>query len=1635
MSKCRKKDSVTLSQDAVEFSVFTAEEIRKLSVVKICSPLTFDALGYPLPGGLYDKLMGPLSDRSEPCGTCFQNIYQCPGHFGHIELTLPVVNGLFTKFILMVLKLTCFHCYHIRIPGHVKHLLSVQLRLLNAGFITEPLEIENKLDQLITESKSMENVQEDELLPFLLEYEEIIKENSLEGKGLNIFNKNTEGMKKELIDSLLKKLKTRGNCMHCNKTLSRITKIRDKLIEIRPSSVQKGMEQKYLNPEEIRRHLRSLYKNEKNFLHQLAPVLKTVKSENPTDIFFFEVIPVPPPNVRPVNFIGGKASESKQSAIYKQILHECSLVRTIVQVLKNRGNLEDLHETAKSVYAVARGNTVLEKLNFAWEALQMNVNNIIDCNSVQIHGGQGLKQIIEKKSGVIRMHMMGKRVNFSGRSVITPDPNINIDEVGVPEEFAKKLTFPVPVTTWNVEELRKLIKNGPNIYPGAVMVEFEDGTINKINPNNPVHQQALMKRLLTPDDGNEGFKGFKTVHRHLTNGDIVLLNRQPTLHRPSIMAHKTRILKGEKTLRLHYANCKAYNADFDGDEMNMHFPQNEFARTEAYNLVNVSNHYLVPKDGTPLSGLIQDHVIAGVRMTIRGKFFDKYDYQKFVFQALDFQTSNIVLLPPTILKPAKLWSGKQIISTVIINTLPKNSEMINLDSTSKISVKSWQKSKQKPWKFGGTPLKDNEMTEAEVIIRQGELLVGVLDKTHIGATPYGLGHCIYELYGGTYATKLLSSFGRLFTSYLQIDGFTLGVKDILVMEKADEKRKEVVEKSREIGVSVIAKALDVPENTSIEEILEKLEQSHANNPNFRNILDRQYKQSLDSYTNDINKVCLPAGLICKFPENNLQLMVQSGAKGSTVNTMQISCLLGQIELEGKRPPVMISGKSLPSFPNFEFSPRAGGFIDARFMTGIQPQEFFFHCMAGREGLIDTAVKTSRSGYLQRCLIKPLEGVTVAYDLTVRDSDKSVIQFFYGEDGLDISKSQFFNDKHIKFLIDNKKVIYDKKVIKQLKEVPNYKLMTQHASKINEWRSNFGDPLKNKQISSFTAFSKAISEKTQFKNENKRSKIPSRTKKTKCILEMWNEADSELKESLKKRFEHSPDPVISLFQPDVYLGSISERLQSLIDNSNTKFESKKERKQFEDTLKLKIMQAVCQPGESVGLLAAQSIGEPSTQMTLNTFHFAGRGEMNVTLGIPRLREILMTASKEIKTPSMQIPFLDVPNLEKKADDLKRILTRVVVQDVLEKIDVTNLLELKPIRQQKYVLKFTFLPYELYKFDYVVKPKKVIRHMVKKFFTQMFAAIKKYCKLRQQPLIFKETQKPKKNNEEIDEEGVPQENDNRLEEESSDEEPEDAEDAKTNYKYEKTHESDEEGEDANNENESDEERDKNEEEEDEDEDKATILNANTLANDYKFDSVNYKWCELTFTLPLSSKKLDMTAILREVASKSVIHETPNIKRAFTFIKDDKLTLLTDGINIVEMFKYNKLLDLNKLYSNDIHKIAETYGIEAAVRVITKEIQDVFKVYGITVDPRHLKLISDYMTFRGVFVPFSRKGMESSASPLQQMSFEASLEFLRGATLGGKCDQLSNPSSSLMVGKPCNVGTGLFGTFYKFFPSKAG
>lgn len=308
------------------------------------------------------------------------------------------------------------------------------------------------------------------------------------------------------------------------------------------------------------------------------------------------------------------------------------------------------------------------------------------------------------------------------------------------------------------------------------------------------------------------------------------------------------------------------------------------------------------------------------------------------------------------------------------------------------------------------------------------------------------------------------------------------------------------------------------------------------------------------------------------------------------------------------------------------------------------------------------MKTSRSGYLQRCLIKHLEGLNVHYDMTVRDSDQSVIQFMYGEDGMDISKSQFLKVKQFPFLMDNaKSILPDNDLIDELKNGSAYDSVMKHKKKVRSWLKK--NPTRsNHRETSFQSFSREIATDIELNNPNKLSKKTGRRKIDQQIVKLWSEADDELKQKYSKKCITCPDPVVNKYQPDYNFGSLSEHLETLISAYAKMNPDKKST--FENLVALKSMSSLVAPGEPVGLLAAQSIGEPSTQMTLNTFHFAGRGEMNVTLGIPRLLEILMTATEKIKTPSMDIPFKKHKNMLQNSEWLRKKLVKVTLANVLE-----------------------------------------------------------------------------------------------------------------------------------------------------------------------------------------------------------------------------------------------------------------------------------------------------------------------------------------------------------------------------------
>ena len=713
------------------------------------------------------------------------------------------------------------------------------------------------------------------------------------------------------------------------------------------------------------------------------------------EMFFIKCILVPPNRYRPAAIQGAsEIVEAQQNTPFNQILKYCGIIN---QISKERDSGTDsmtrLRDYRDLLHAIVQ--------------LQDSVNGLIDRDRSSLSGpaaaqaANGIKQLLEKKEGLFRKHMMGKRVNFAARSVISPDPNIETNEVGVPLVFAKKLTYPEPVTNHNFWEMKQAVINGPDKYPGATAIENEMGQVVSLKFKTLDERMALANQLLAPSNWRMKGSRNKKVYRHLTTGDVVLMNRQPTLHKPSMMGHKARVLSNERTIRMHYANCNTYNADFDGDEMNMHFPQNELARAEAMMLADADHQYLVATSGKPLRGLIQDHISIGMWFSSRDTFLDEDDYHQLLYSCLRPENSHTVseriqTVEPAIFRPKRLWTGKQVITTILINITPPGRLGLNLNGKSSTPGERWGVGSE----------------EGNVIFKDGELLCGILDKKQLGPTAGGFIEAIHEIYGHTITGKLIGILSRLLTRFLHMRAFSCGIDDLRLTKESDRKRKEKLNEAGRIGREAALKYVTLDQHPILDqdaELQHRLEEV---------LRDDEKQSGLDSVSNartaeltsDISATCLPAGLAKQFPWNQMQSMTVSGAKGSNVNASLISCNLGQQVLEGRRVPVMVSGKTLPSFRPLDTNPLAGGYVCGRFLTGIKPQEYYFHTMAGREGLIDTAVKTSRSGYLQRCLIKGMEGLKAEYDSSVRESsDGSVIQFLYGEDGLDITKQVRLRD--------------------------------------------------------------------------------------------------------------------------------------------------------------------------------------------------------------------------------------------------------------------------------------------------------------------------------------------------------------------------------------------------------------------------------------------------------------------------------------------------------------------------------------------------------------------------------------------------------------------------------------------------
>ncbi len=722
-------------------------------------------------------------------------------------------------------------------------------------------------------------------------------------------------------------------------------------------------------------------------------------------------------------------------------------------------------------------------------------------------------QRLKGKEGRFRGSLSGKRVDFSSRTVISPDPNLDLSEVGVPQTVAMKLTIPEIVTEWNIEKLKKLVINGPDNFPGVNYIVRPDGV--------KIRLDFIEDRSGISDSLEVGY----LVERHLLNGDVVLFNRQPSLHQMSIMAHHVRVLPG-KTFRLHPSICPPYNADFDGDEMNLHVPQSEEARAEAMLLMRVQEQLISPRFGGPIIGGLRDFITGAYLLTKDDTLLTKQEFTNYAMLG-DY---NGKLPEPKIKKKNdSFYTGKQLFSIF----LPSD---FNFVMTSK-----WSK---------GT-----KGAKRDVVIKNGELVSGIIDKSSIGAEePESVLHRIAKDYGNEQAKKFLNSILIIIKQFITHYGFSYGYSDL-----------ELSDKDRESILNDIDNTYE-----KVFEITAELKQ--GKHKPLRGMTPAASAEAL--ITHELAEARKRAGITANSnlaDDNAGKIMATTGARGSDLNVGQMAGALGQQSRRGKRLHTGYANRTLSHFKEHDDNPDSHGFVKSNFRDGLSTLEFFFHAMGGREGLVDTAVRTQQSGYMQRRLINALEHIRLEYDSTVRDPHGHIVQFLYGEDGIDVAKSDHGEAFNINRLIDSQGIIDSGK---------------------------------------------------------------------KATKEQINE----------------------LFVK--YTKTFNQRLSSAVDNALQASKLSKEGIEFVCKKGLELYnKSKVEPGQAVGIVTAQSIGEPGTQMTLRTFHTAGIAERNVTLGLPRIIE-LVDARKKPATPTMNI-YLDKnsKSSKDKAYEIAQNVLETTVQDII------------------------------------------------------------------------------------------------------------------------------------------------------------------------------------------------------------------------------------------------------------------------------------------------------------------------------------------------------------------------------------
>ncbi|KAI5955618.1 RPO31 [Candida jiufengensis] len=1390
----------------LEFSALSAKDIVAQSEVEIQTRDLYDLEKgrTPKEGGALDTRMGISSNASE-CQTCHGNLASCHGHFGHIKLALPVFHVGYFKSIISVLQCICKNCASVLLDHQSKRQFLTELRRPN-------------IDNL---------------------------------KRMKILKKISDQCKKQ------------RRCLRCNHVNGVVKKaasgagpaalkiVHDTFRWIGKKDTpekdkwDKELEQVFLRNPELEKYAKRVQEDFNplktlNLFKQITPSdcelfgMDSSKGGRP-EMYIWRYLPAPPVCIRPSVMMDAQSNEDDLTVKLTEIVWTSSMIKA--------GILKGI-----SI------NNLMEQ----WDYLQLSVAMYINSDSANpalmagAGGGsksakpiRGFCQRLKGKQGRFRGNLSGKRVDFSGRTVISPDPNLKIDEVAVPDRVAKVLTYPEKCTRYNKKKLQGLIMNGPDIHPGANYVMKHNEASKR---NLRFGDRVKLARSLQIGD---------VVERHIEDGDVVLFNRQPSLHRLSILSHYAKI-RPWRTFRLNECVCTPYNADFDGDEMNLHVPQTEEARAEAINLMGVKNNLLTPKSGEPIIAATQDFITGSYLISHKDSFFDRAQLVQLLSMMSDADV-QFDIPPPSIFKPVMLWTGKQVFS-FLIRPNKQSKVIINLNAKNKTF--------HPPAK--GLP---SEMSPNDgfVIIRGSQILSGLMDKSTLGdGKKHSVFYTILRDYGPQEAANAMNRMAKLCARFLGNRGFSIGINDVTPAYELKQKKELMVEQA----YLKCDQLIDLYNRGKLET---------QPGCNEEQTLEAKIGGLLSKVREEVGDVC-----IRELDSLNAPLiMATCGSKGSTLNVSQMVAVVGQQIISGHRVPDGFQDRSLPHFTKNSKTPQSKGFVRNSFFSGLTPPEFLFHAISGREGLVDTAVKTAETGYMSRRLMKSLEDLSSQYDNTVRNSSNGIVQFTYGGDGLDPYDMegdarpvnfirQWDHAYNLTYNVDDKPLLpYE------IKEVVD--------STLKPLEDKFNKPENSDDVDQNDA-------EIEFYDS------------VRGFMEKKAETLARLREArgLKLYFTKPKEDDILFDEDELTVNAINQLMK-------ISFKSVKE---FMKQCLYKYLRAKVEPGTAVGAIGAQSIGEPGTQMTLKTFHFAGVASMNVTLGVPRIKEII-NASKTISTPIINAVLVNDDD-EIAARVAKGRIEKTLLKDVAYYIE------------------------DVYKDNQAYLSIKIDTETIDKL--QLELNIHNIA----QAIV----QAPKLK---ISQGDVVVIGKNKI---------------------------------------------------------------NVLCSIPEVKGDNLK--TETNINALFFRMQSLKRVLPDICIKGL----PQIFRAVINIKDDgKKELLVEGYGLKEVMNTEGIVG-TKTTTNHVLEVNQILGIEAARGSIVREIDYTMSNHGMSVDPRHIQLLGDVMTYKGEVLGITRFGLSKMRdSVLQLASFEKTTDHLFDAAFYMKKDAIEGVSECIILGQTMSIGTGAF------------